>query len=95
MRRNDAAKAEGRTVLADRDDALLELPSVPASGGERLEDLDRLAAVDLCGGRVSARARPRYEARTHSAVRVKLGKAGGSLPARHELPEVDNVLAGP
>lgn len=76
----DAENAEGRTVLADRDDALLELPAVPANCRERLEDLDRLATVDLYSGwLVTVHGRGMRRVRT-PRLGSNLGRPGAPFP---------------
>ena len=88
---------KGPTVLAHGNNPLFDLPAGAAYCGERLKDLNRLAAVQLSHQQVILElvhlfATEKAQA-TYTAVGDKLWKTGSTLTAGHQVTEVHDVLA--
>ncbi len=84
---------KGPTVLAHGNNPLFDLPAGAAYCGERLKDLNRLAAVHLSYEQVRFHLCMTGEAQmAYTAVGVELGETGGTFATGHELTEVHYVL---
>ena len=77
MRTNAVDRGSIRTVLADADDPLLNLPTRSAHSRERLENLDGLATVNL-----EIQMRKTYERENSEERTPRLGSNLGSPGAR-------------
>ncbi len=82
------------TVLRDGHEALLDLPAGTADRRERLENFNRLAAVQLdpIDRQMAHKGGDRVRM-TYTTVWVELGETGNGPAPGHELAEVHDVLA--